>query len=112
MEPATASEEAATVATPATYQNPVYNQSFPDPFVLRYAGEYYAYATGHSGDGIFKILRSTNFVNWTPAGHAMPLPASPAMHYWAPEVTYSEGKFYLYYSQGNEIFMELRVAVA
>jgi len=112
MEPATATEEAATGATLATYQNPVYNQSFPDPFVLRYAGEYYAYATGHSGEGIFQILRSTDLVNWTPAGHAMPLPASPAMHYWAPEVTYSEGKFYLYYSQGNEIFMELRVAVA
>jgi hypothetical protein len=33
-------------------------------------------------------------------------------YYWAPEVFYENGKFYLYYSVGNEIFMQLRVAVS
>lgn len=96
----------------AKYQNPVYRHSFPDPFVLRYGGRFYAYATGSSEEGIFQILKSDDLVNWIDAGHAMPLPAAPAMHYWAPEVTHSEGKFYLYYSVGNEILMDLRVAVA
>jgi GH43 family beta-xylosidase len=35
-----------------------------------------------------------------------------APFYWAPEVTYSNGRFYLYYSVGNEALMELRVAVS
>ncbi|HEY2847854.1 MAG TPA: glycoside hydrolase family 43 protein, partial [Pyrinomonadaceae bacterium] len=107
-----AAEGAKGSATPATYQNPLYRHSFPDPFVLRYAGRYYAYATGSGEDGIFQVLTSDDLVNWSDAGYAMPLPAAPAMHYWAPEVTYSEGKFYLYYSVGNEILMELRVAVS
>jgi len=111
MDAATATGEAGRAADLPTYQNPVYTESFPDPFVLRHAGEYYAYATGHD-EGVFRILHSADLVNWTPKGHAMPLPASPAMHYWAPEVTYSEGKFYLYYSVGNEILMELRVAIS
>jgi GH43 family beta-xylosidase len=109
MQPRTAVESTEAFGV---YQNPVYRHSFPDPFVLRYAGRYYAYATGSNEEGIFLILNSDDLVNWREAGHAMPLPNSPAMHYWAPEVTYSEGKFYLYYSVGNEILMELRVAVS
>jgi GH43 family beta-xylosidase len=109
MDPRTAQKR--TEAIP-TYTNPVYRHSFPDPFVLRYAGGYYAYATGSAGDGIFRILTSDDLVNWREAGYAMPLPSAPAMHYWAPEVTYSDSKFYLYYSVGNEILMELRVAVS
>jgi Beta-xylosidase len=35
-----------------------------------------------------------------------------APFYWAPEVTYDNGKFYLYYSVGNEVLMHLRVAVS
>ena len=35
-----------------------------------------------------------------------------APFYWAPEVTYANGKFYLYYSVGNETLMEIRVAVS
>ena len=112
MHPATAVRGAAGSVSAATFQNPVYEHSFPDPFVLRYAGRFYAYSTGSSEDGIFHILTSDDLVNWRDLGHAMPLPQAPAMHYWAPEVTYAEGKFYLYYSIGNEILMELRVAVA
>src|ERR1043165_3775684 len=96
----------------STYQNPVYRHSFPDPFVLRHKGAFYAYATGASEDGIFLVLTSDDLVNWRDAGHAMPLPEKPAMHYWAPEVSHSDGKFYLYYSVGNEVLMEVRVAVS
>lgn len=37
---------------------------------------------------------------------------SDSPFYWAPEVIYANGKFYLYYSVGNETLMELRVAVS
>lgn len=40
-----------------------------------------------------------------------PLPGGNTM-YWAPEVFYENGLFYMYYSVGNETLMEIRVAVA
>jgi GH43 family beta-xylosidase len=96
-----------------TYLNPVYPKSFPDPFVLKFNGEYFAYSTGFAADGnVFGVLRSDDLVQWNDVGGAMkPLEQSPP-YYWAPEVTYDNGKFYLYYSVGNETFMELRVAVS
>ena len=98
---------------PDKYLNPVYPHSFPDPFVLKFRGEYFGYCTGDADDGnIFKIIRSTDLVNWEFVGSAMePLGSRPPF-YWAPEVNYDNGKFYLYYSAGNEILMEIRVAVS
>ena len=32
--------------------------------------------------------------------------------YWAPEVTYYNGRFFMYYSVGNEVRMQIRVALA
>lgn len=96
-----------------TYTNPVYPHSFPDPFVLKFCGEYFAYCTGFSPDGrVFGVLKSCDLVTWHEAGGAMrPLDHGPPF-YWAPEVTYDNGKFYLYYSVGNEALMEIRVAVS
>jgi GH43 family beta-xylosidase len=96
-----------------TFQNPVYSHSFPDPYVLKFRGAYYAYSTGFWKDGnVFGVLISHDLVNWEEIGGAMkPLENSPPF-YWAPEVTYSNGKFYLYYSVGNEAQMELRVATS
>ena len=102
-----------TEGKPATFTNPVYPHSFPDPFVLKFRGEYFAYCTGDAPDGnLFPVLRSPDLVDWHTAGSAMqPLDSRPPF-YWAPEVNYDNGKFYLYYSAGNEILMEIRVAVA
>ncbi len=58
------------------------------------------------------MIRSKDLVHWSALGGAMaPLKNSPP-YYWAPEVVYDNGKFYLYYSVGNETLMELRVAVS
>lgn len=95
------------------YRNPVYPKSFPDPFVLKHDGEYFAYCTGQWDDGrIFGVLRSADLLNWTPLGGAMAELEKPEPFYWAPEVTYWNGTFYLYYSAGNETFMQLRVATS
>ncbi len=96
-----------------TYLNPVFPYSFPDPFVLKFRSEYFAYCTDFWRDGkVFGVLRSRDLVNWTEIGGAMmPLETNPPF-YWAPEITYANGKFYLYYSVGNEINMEIRVAVS
>lgn len=96
-----------------TYLNPVYPRSFPDPFVLKFRGEYWGYCTGFWNDGrAFGILHSRDLVEWEEKAGAMePLPGGHTC-YWAPEVTYDNGRFYLYYSVGNEERMEIRVAVA
>src|SRR5215213_993981 len=55
-----------------TYLNPVYPRSFPDPFVLKFRGEYFAYCTDFWRDGrVFGVLRSRDLVNWTEIGGAM-----------------------------------------
>ncbi len=96
-----------------TYRNPVYPHSFPDPFVLKYGTEFWAYCTGFWHDGrCFGVLRSNDLVHWeTQPGAMAPLPDNYP-EYWAPEVAYWNGTFYLYYSVGNEAHMELRVATS
>jgi len=95
------------------YTNPVYPHSFPDPFVLKFRGEYWGYCTGFWHDGrAFGIVRSRDLMDWQPmAGALEPLPGGHTC-YWAPEVAYLDGRFHLYYSVGNEERMEIRVAVS
>ncbi len=76
------------------YLNPVYPHSFPDPFVLKFEGEYFAYCTGHHSDGfVFGMLRSRDLVNWRDIGGAMEPLTGGQPYYWAPEVTYHNGTF-------------------
>ncbi len=105
-----------------TYTNPVYKGYFADPFVWEYQGVYYAIGTGpaeakgqieeiadaahtNSTDEprVFPLLRSFDFLNWDFVGNALLRP-NPAFgnNFWAPEVAYCEGTFYLYYSVGHE----------
>ncbi|HEX8633263.1 MAG TPA: glycoside hydrolase family 43 protein [Pyrinomonadaceae bacterium] len=97
----------------ATYLNPVYGRDFPDPFILKHGGEYWAYCTGLRSDGrAFGVLHSTDLVHWRELGGALaPLPGEHPC-YWAPEVVYENGRFLMYYSVGNEKSMHLRVATA
>jgi arabinan endo-1,5-alpha-L-arabinosidase len=96
-----------------TYLNPVYAHNFPDPFVLKYCGEYWAYGTGTWRDGRwFGILRSRDLAVWEEIGGALePLPGAWPCQ-WAPEVSYHNGSFYLYYSIGDEATMQIRVAIS
>jgi GH43 family beta-xylosidase len=100
-----------------TYQNPITSIPSADPFVLKHAGEYWAYVTGEWQDGrYFGILHSKDLVNWEArAGALAPLKPPEAYDYtcyWAPEVTYENGLFYLYYSVGDEVHMHIRVATS
>ena len=105
--------------TPKTYTNPVYAGSMPDPFVLRHEGVYHGFGTTgneRKSDGrIFTLLRSNNLVDWQELGGALIPPDFDRGHqYWAPEVAYHDGAFYLYYAMGGkepEKF-ELRVATS
>jgi GH43 family beta-xylosidase len=90
-----------------TYHNPIYQGYFADPFAFRYEGAYYAIGTGPSAfsddaDRAFPMLRSDDLVHWKPLPNALDrLDAHFGDDYWAPEIAFAEGKFYLYYSVGH-----------
>lgn len=97
----------------SSYLNPVYMHPCPDPFVLKYMNEYWCYCTGLWPDGLcFGILYSPDLVNWREIGGAMKPLDSVSTCYWAPEVRYENGRFFMYYSVGNEERMHIRVAIA
>ena len=101
------------------WSNPFWSKNFPDPFVLKVRGRYYAYATETEekpaqGTLAFPILTSTDLVSWHEIGKAMPSLGEPYYLYWAPEVTMYNGQFLLYYAVHNaeEFDASIRVAVA
>lgn len=88
------------------YANPVYPTYFADPFALRVGDEWFAFGTGAMPDqnpsgGQFQVLWSNNLVDWKPLGPALFPPDEFKGHaFWAPEVAFSEGVYYMYYSVG------------
>ena len=84
---------------------PLYPGVFADPFVLRRGNQYFAYGTGYRGDdGVFEVLRSPDLRHWIRAGAALvPLDAGVGDEYWAPEVAFADGAYWMYYSVGHGI---------
>lgn len=65
----------------------------PDPFVIKFCGQYYCYSSGESG---VNILTSKDLTLFEHRGFAY---TNENEHsYWAPAVSYINGVFYLYYS--------------
>ena len=73
----------------AEFTNPVLDQDFPDPDVLRVGDVYYAYAT-NGNDSNVQAARSTDLVHWEILPDALPLRPAWAVDafgwVWAPEV--------------------------
>lgn len=104
------------------YTNPVYVSGIggkepvtavhPDPYVLKYNGEYYAYLTGARG---VSVMHATSLDKWEHRGYAFQMEGEK--EYWAPAVVYENGLFYMYVStmpEGEEDvhFQRLKVAVS
>lgn len=97
-------------------REPVCPGYFADPFLAFFEGEYFAYG---SGDPVlaprgFEALRSRDLVSWTPVGTVF-AGTDPALGdaYWAPEVAFADGRYWMYYSVGHGIDgHHLRVAVS
>mmetsp|Transcript_5952 Transcript_5952/g.10691 ORF Transcript_5952/g.10691 Transcript_5952/m.10691 type:complete len:320 (+) Transcript_5952:38-997(+) len=97
-----------------TYVNPVWNNDFPDPSVVRGGdGRFYAYGTGNAPFAIWdemgitspeqrakyvekhevniKVLSSPDLVHWTSEGMALKSPQdiawSDGLQFWAPDVS-------------------------
>lgn len=98
---------------PARYRNPVYGESFPDPFVLRAADGFYAYATNNRLGNV-PVLRSDDLVTWTEVGDGMPELgrwAHPGRT-WAPEVIRIGDRYVMYYTADGGERQCVGVAVA
>src|SRR4051812_48084861 len=105
-----------------TYTNPVYGGYFADPFAWRHTnGFYYAIGTGAreasgatSSERVIPMLRSEDLVNWRFIGKALHPPDAALGHqFWAPETAIGDdGRVYLYYSVGEDVTHQLRVAVS
>jgi arabinan endo-1,5-alpha-L-arabinosidase len=89
----------------STYKNPVFVPDFADPTVIKAGdGWYYAYGTENTWtDGvhhIVPIIKSKNLTQWQFVADAFK--ARPSWKnnggIWAPDVTYVNGKYYMYYS--------------
>lgn len=89
----------------STYSNPVLDDNFPDPTVIRASdGWHYAYATQGEREGPdvnIQVARSRDLVRWEQLADALPVKpswASKTQDFWAPHVSEHEGRFYLYFS--------------
>ena len=72
---------------------------FPDPTVVKIGDSYWATATTSNWAPVFPILESTDLIHWELRGHAFPeLPKWADFYFWAPEMSYDNGKVFIYYS--------------
>jgi arabinan endo-1,5-alpha-L-arabinosidase len=77
-----------------------------DPVVIREKGTYYVFCTGgRSGQGVLPIRTSADMRTWKAAGFVFEsLPewvakeVPMARNAWAPDISYFNGKYHLYYS--------------
>lgn len=84
-----------------TFQNPVINLNFPDPFFLKEGDTWYAYSTNSNSRHV-PTATSTDLVHWTIGRDA--LPALPRWvdisnaNVWAPEVIRVDDQYLLFYT--------------
>ncbi len=98
----------ATVIT-----NPIIKGYYADPSIVFYEGNYYIYATidpwGAEELGVLVTSDFKHFeqkhINW-PTKAACTSPTSKTANVWAPSVVQTkDGKFYMYVSVGNEVWV-------
>jgi intracellular sulfur oxidation DsrE/DsrF family protein len=95
---------AQTITNPLSLSDEWPGYSIGDPFVLKYRGIFYLYSSTKDNSVGVKCWSSKNLVNWTYRGLCSTDPVTKTAY--APEVTYWNGKFYMYTSPaGNGHFV-------
>lgn len=104
---------AATAHSPRWYTNPVsrgFADTFADPSIIRgQDGYWYAFGTSdplRSGEGQaheIPIARSADLVDWSYAGDVLgdanrPGWAAQDASYWAPDISFHDGRYWLYFT--------------
>lgn len=88
-----------------SYRNPILYADYSDPDVVRVGDDYYLTASSFNSIPGLPILHSTDLVNWSIIGHALPRQppfdvfAQPqhGKGVWAPAIRHRNGEFLIYY---------------
>ncbi len=81
------------------YRNPVIAGDFPDPTVIRVGKMYYAAGTTSDFAPNYPLYESSDLVNWKQIGSVFnELPSWASDSFWAPELYFKDGTFYVYYT--------------
>lgn len=82
--------------------NPVRPGFYPDPSIVRVGNDYYMVNSSFLFFPCIPISHSTDLVNWETIGHAVSDPSyidfsiySQGRGIWAPDISYSNGKYYI-----------------
>ncbi|QDK79006.1 family 43 glycosylhydrolase [Spirosoma sp. KCTC 42546] len=82
-----------------TYRNPVISGDFADPSIIRVGTTYYAVGTSSEWGPPYPMYTSTDLVNWAYLGPVFKeMPAWTMGSYWAPELFYRNGTYFVYYT--------------
>lgn len=72
---------------------------YPDPSVVKIGDTYWASATTSNWLPAYPLLKSKDLENWQTTGYVFnQLPAWADYYFWAPEISYENGKVYIYYA--------------
>ncbi|WP_439555586.1 family 43 glycosylhydrolase [Dyadobacter sp.] len=80
-------------------QRAVVRGDFADPSIIQVGDTYYAAATSSNWAPAFPIMKSKDLKNWRQTGSIFPdLTSWADFYYWAPELSYEDGRVYVYYT--------------
>ncbi len=84
------------------YHNPVQRGFFPDPSCIRVGNDYYMVNSTFHFFPAIAVSHSTDLVHWRIIGYAITNPGWAELGdkdggrgYWAPDISYSDGRFYI-----------------
>ncbi len=96
-----------------TYRNPVIAGDFADPSVIRVGDTYFAVGTSSEWGPAYPIYSSRDLVNWEFVGPVFAeLPKWTVGSYWAPELFFRNGTFYVYYTARRKSDKQSVIGVA
>ncbi|MBN2222246.1 MAG: family 43 glycosylhydrolase, partial [Vallitaleaceae bacterium] len=84
------------------YRNPIRSGMFPDPSIVRVGEDYYMVNSSFVFFPCIPISHSKDLIHWRIIGHAITNPKWAYLDeleggrgYWAPDISYHKGKFYI-----------------
>jgi len=109
------SPSAPAAADGQTFENPVLQNDFADPDVIKAGDTFYAFATNANGKNV-QVSRSKDLVDWDLSTEAMPALPSWAQlggsYVWAPAVIQIGDKYVMYYTARDKTADKQCIGVA
>jgi xylan 1,4-beta-xylosidase len=88
----------------STYENPILPGFFPDPSIVRVGEDYYLANSTFQYFPAVVLSHSRDLVHWEYIGHAVTRPedlnldaVGNSWGVWAPDISYHDGKFYVFF---------------